>query len=120
MIGDSNYVDLSVPVNSVSSSYVVHPECSIVGESCQPGVCWIPSICKLFCFVIVILNDMFSLFYFILLFLDVVFDRFELDVIFDMITDYIRLLDDFRCFVSKYYYGNLAVAKFRMSSIQWI
>ena len=47
----------------------------------------------------------FSQFYFGLLFLYVVFDTFELNIIFDMITGYIRLYGEFRFVVLKYYYG---------------
>ena len=52
MFGNSNYVDLSDPIDSVSISSIVHPECSFVGVSSQPGVCWTPSIGKhiLFCY----------------------------------------------------------------------
>ena len=88
LIGNSNYVDLSDLDDYVSTSYVVHPECSVAGVSNQPGACWIPSIGKLFCFVLVILFDTVSLLL-LLLFLDVTFDTFELNVIFDMITGYI-------------------------------
>ena len=66
MIGNSNYGDLSDPVDSVSTSSVVLPECSVVSVSGQPGVCSILSIRKRFCFVIIILFDIVSLFYFIL------------------------------------------------------
>ena len=62
MIENSDYADLNDPVGSVSISFVVHSECSVVGVSSQSGVCWIPSIGKLFCFVIVILFDTVSLF----------------------------------------------------------
>ena len=44
-------------------------------------------------------------FIFVLLFIDIVFDTFELNVIFDILTGYIRLLCDFWLVVSKYYYG---------------
>ena len=44
MFGNSNYIDLSGPTDSVSVSSVVNPECSFVGMSSQLGVCWIPSI----------------------------------------------------------------------------
>ena len=47
----------------------------------------------------------------LLLLLDVVFDTFELNVIFDMITSYIRLHGDFRFVVSKYYYGKSSSGK---------
>ena len=47
----------------------------------------------------------------LLLLLDVVFDTFELNVIFDMITSYIRLHGDFRFVVSKYYYGKSGSGK---------
>ena len=67
LIGNFNYVDLSDPDDYVSTSYVVHPKCSIVGVSNQPDACWIPSIGKLFCFVFVILFDTVSLFYFIII-----------------------------------------------------
>ena len=65
MIGNSNYVDLNDPVGSVSTSSAVNPEYSDMGTSSQPSVCWIPSIGKLSCLVIVILFDMVSLFLFI-------------------------------------------------------
>ena len=42
MFGNSNYIDLSGPTDSS----IVNPECSFVGVSSQPGVCWIPSIGK--------------------------------------------------------------------------
>ena len=38
MIGKSNDIDLSDPVDSVSTTSIVHPEYSIVGLSSQPGV----------------------------------------------------------------------------------
>ena len=41
--GNSNYIDLSGSIDSISVSYVVNPECSFDGVSSQPGVCWIPS-----------------------------------------------------------------------------
>ena len=87
MLGNSNYIDLSGPADSISVSSVVNPECSFVGMSSQLGVCWIPSI--IFFFVIVIFCLMCSQIFLNLLFLDVVFDTFELNVIFDMITGYI-------------------------------
>ena len=40
----------------------------------------------------------------LLLLLDFVFDTFDLSVIFDRITGYIRFCGDFRFAVSKYYY----------------
>ena len=48
---------------------------------------------------------LYSLPFFILLFLDIVFDTFELNIIFDVITSYTRLHGDFQFVVSKYYYG---------------
>ena len=52
--------------------------------------------------------------------LHVVFDTFELNVIFDMITGYIRLHGDFRFVVLKYYYGKSGRGEFWIYSIQWI
>ena len=45
------------------------------------------------------------------LFLDAVFDTFELNVIFDMITGYIRLHGEFRFVISKYYHGKVGHGK---------
>ena len=112
MIENSNYVDLIDPVNSITTSSVVHPEYYVVGVSGQPGVCWIPSKGNFFCFIIVILFDMVSFFLFIFVFLDVVFDTFEVNIIFDMITGYIRLHGDFRVVISKHYYGTSGRGKF--------
>ena len=61
-----------------------------MGVSSQPGVCLIPSIGNFFGLNIVIFGLICSQFFcFILLFIDVVFDTFELIIIFDMITGYI-------------------------------
>ena len=56
------------------------------------------------------LFDVFSIFL-NLLFLDVIFDTFELNVIFDMITGYIRLHGVFRFVISKYYHGKFGHGK---------
>ena len=63
MFGNSNYIDLRDPINSISVSSVVHPKCSFVGVSSQPGVCWISLIGKFFLFCYCnIWFDMFSIF----------------------------------------------------------
>ena len=43
MNNDSENIELRDPVNSFSISSIVHPECSIIGVSCYPDSCWIPS-----------------------------------------------------------------------------
>ena len=51
-------------------------------------------------------------FIFVLVFIDVLFDIFELNIIFDIISSYIRLHSEFRFVVSKYYYGISGLGKF--------
>ena len=41
MNNDSENIDLSDPVDSFAISSVVHPECSVVGISCNPDSVWI-------------------------------------------------------------------------------
>ena len=44
MNNDSDYIDLSDPVDSFFISSVVHPEYSVVGVSQNPDSVWFPSI----------------------------------------------------------------------------
>ena len=43
---DSDCIDLTDPVDSLSISSVVHPECSVVGVPFHPDSIWFPSIDK--------------------------------------------------------------------------
>ena len=44
MNNDSDYIDLSDPVDSFFISSIVHPEYSVVGVSQNPDSVWFPSI----------------------------------------------------------------------------
>ena len=51
MDNDSDYIDLSDPVDPVSISSIVHPECSVVDVLCHPDSVWFPSIGNIFLFL---------------------------------------------------------------------
>ena len=57
MNNDSENIELSDPVDSFYISSGVHPECSVVGVSCDTDSVWIPSTGNCFCLLFSILFD---------------------------------------------------------------